>query len=130
MNKISQHFTIEEFECHCGCDQLIVKRQLVEMAEEFRAYLCEKYKQEVAINVHCVNRCKEHNDSLPNSVPTSTHITGRAMDLHAPALPMAELHKSAEECFDEEGILWGGLGYYNWGIHIDVSRFRTWGKKV
>lgn len=130
---ISKHFSESEWECqNCSCKQMYVHQALVNMTEDFRAYLCKKYKKEVRINVHCVNRCKKKNNRYIKygASKRSLHLKGKAMDLHSDDLTIHELIESAKECHTKKGILNGGLGIYrswnNPGIHFDIGRYRSW----
>ena len=153
--QISEHFTRDEWDCNC-CGQYVVKVTLVEMAEKFRNYLCEKYKKDVPLDIHCVCRCKKHNEELTielcracgnivrggyvyvcprcgsknvihqGAVENSEHCHDNAIDAGAIGITVAELHESARECHKFGGILCGGLGIYPWGIHFDICSFRRW----
>ena len=122
---ISQHFSSDEFACHCGCGKINIDNELLIMAERFRAHLCKKYKKEIRINVHCVMRCQKHNDDVCGS-PNSMHLLGYAMDCHSDDISILQLHDSAKGVHGVNNILSGGLGLYSWGIHFDVGRYRTW----
>ena len=126
---ISKHFTESEWNCNCGCGQNIIHPELIYMAETFRLYLNRKYKRNVSLIVHCVNRCITHNRSV-GSNDKSLHITGKALDCHAVGITSEQLFDSAVRCHRLSGILWGGLGMYkDWekpGIHFDIGRFRSW----
>lgn len=155
-NYISEHFSVEEFSCHCFCGQNIIVPKLVKMAEDFRKFLCEIYHKDMPMDVHCVNRCPDHNEALSidlcracgnvmrgkytyqcpqcgsrsmihqGAIENSEHVKGEAMDFHCPDLSIESLHKAAESRHTPTGILWGGLGMYSWGCHIDVGNFRSW----
>ena len=114
--KLSKHFISEEWICKCGCGQCIVNGNLLKMAEAFR----ERVKKWMI--VHCVNRCPEHNENV-GGVKNSKHVKGEAMDFHVRKMPMKELHTIA---LSSEDILTGGVGIYDWGVHIDVGTKRIW----
>ena len=120
--KISDHFSIPEIECRCGCGQNYVDTKLYEILEEFRFFAGRK-----PMITHCVNRCKEHNDKYLKygASPKSRHLTGRAWDGHIRGMSISKLHEIAKKAY-EENIISGGLGFYTWGIHIDSGRKRTW----
>ena len=153
--KISEHFTLDEWDCNC-CSQYIIKNKLVNISENFRKYLCDKYKKDVPLEVNCVYRCKKHNESLARelcyecgssvlgkytyecpkcgskniihkgAVDGSYHMRADAVDCHAINISVHELHDSAMECHSRDGILSGGLGVYSWGLHWDIGPFRRW----
>lgn len=122
--KLSKHFDKEtEWMCKCGCEQCFVNRPLLAMAEKFREFV------DKPVIVHCVNRCEKHNDNV-GGARNSLHLKGIAMDCHVRDMSVRELHKIAQMLHTEDGLFWGGLGYYpSWGIHFDVGRFRTWGRR-
>ncbi len=125
VTQISKHFNteIDKIACQCGCGQEIIQYDLFEIIEDFREFIGDK-----PINVHCVNRCKEHNKRI-GGAKNSYHVEGGAMDLHAIDLDMEELHRLAIQ-FQKEYNKDIGLGLYDWGIHIDPSynhnRKRFW----
>ena len=135
---VSEHITEKECSCNCNCGQSIKKQKLFDMFEKFRAYLCKKYNKDVPLDIHCLNRCKKHNWRIYKSkgmkwvtyiakrLNFSKHIPGDALDCHSDVISIKDLHESAKECHKKDGILYGGLGIYPWGIHIDISRFRSW----
>jgi len=153
--KISEHFTRAEWDCSC-CHQYIIKQKLVTMSENFRQYLCDKYKKDVPLNIHCVYRCPTHNEAIAielcykcgnvvrgkytcecpvceseniihkGAVNGSYHMRADAVDCRAIGISIHDLHDSAEECHKPDGILSGGLGKYPWGIHYDIGPFRRW----
>jgi len=126
--KVSEHFSLDEIKCHCGCGQAIVDKRLYEIAENFREFVKNETGIEHGMITHCVNRCVNHNRKFlsQGASPKSLHIKGRAMDFHLAGLPMWKQHQLAKKA-RKAGILPGGVGFYSWGIHIDSARSRTWG---
>ena len=59
--------------------------------------------------------------------PHSLHMRGKAIDLRpsSPTLVPA-LHRAASR-FYEKNPLAGGIGFYDWGVHIDTGGRRSWG---
>ena len=127
--KVSEHFSMDEIKCHCGCGQAIIDKPLYKIAEDFREFVKKQTGKSIPMVVHCVNRCKEHNKKfIPQGAsPNSPHIRGVAMDFDLPGLKMRKQHALAKRAY-KLGILPGGVGYYPWGLHIDSARKRTWGK--
>lgn len=140
---VSPHISAKENSCNCGkCNQDIRCEPLYVMFERFREFLSQKYGFEVKLNIHCINRCKNHNWAIYKRMGmswakymfkrlyNSTHVRGEGLDCHAVGISPQELINSAIECHSKDGILNGGLGIYKgWrigGIHFDVSRFRRW----
>jgi hypothetical protein len=137
---ISEHFSLAEITCRCGCNQALINEKLYQILEDFRDYIGN-----LRMITHCVNRCLNHNKSiyeglykrqgkvfdldhdqdLRRVVFGSKHIAGMAWDGHADGIIIKELQLFALEAWDDN-ILPGGLGLYSWGIHIDSGRKRKW----
>ena len=130
MSKVSEHFSLEEIICRCGCGQAYVDPKLFIILEDFRAYLKNEVGMEIHLVTHCVNRCVEHNNKFlgQGASPNSRHLKGRAWDGHGKEITIKKLHKLAKKAH-KINILPGGLGFYSWGIHIDSGQKRTWGKE-
>jgi uncharacterized protein YcbK (DUF882 family) len=119
LNRISEHFTKAEFTCRCGCGQCKIDYDLVEQLEFIRNMIG------LPVIVHCVNRCKEHNKNV-GGVNNSQHIKGHAADFHVKGLSIKALHDIVRG--NHGRFLKGGMGLYDWGVHIDTGRFRKWGE--
>lgn len=109
-----EYFDREEFHCKCGglyCQGFPAEpdEQTVRYADEIRRRLG------VPLNVNSGLRCKVWNQKNEGA-SQSRHMTGEACDLGAPAGVNPE--KMAEVAEDVIGNT-GGIGIYNWGIHID-----------
>lgn len=113
---ISKDFSMVEWQCRCSCGQSIIEADLVEMMQKFR----DRVKKPVI--VHCVNRCKEHNEKV-GGVPKSLHIEGKACDFHVKGLTIPELHAIA---ITSEDIFTGGIGLYDTFVHVDIGSKRYW----
>ncbi len=111
--KLSEHFTVEEFQCnHCG--KCVVDMRIIDLAEKVRAYLGG-----YAMHVHCGYRCPAHN-AASGGVKNSQHMYGRALDFHINELTPWTIYTRLLD-----GVRRGqlpellGLFVYDWGIHID-----------
>ena len=69
-------------------------------------------------------RCPEHNTTV-GGVATSYHLKGMAADLHCTTATPAEMKKAAEVVMGKTG----GIGLYDWGIHVDVGKYSRWNGK-
>ena len=116
---VGKYFSQDEIKCHCGCGLCHVAPDLYKMADALREYIGKP------MIVHCVNRCIKHNRAV-GGVVGSLHISGYAMDFHCKGLPNKKLHKICRKLWKKREILTGGLGIYDWGVHIDIGRYRTW----
>ena len=110
-NKISEHFTKEEFSCKCGCGQCIVEPELVDKLEMIRTVIGKP------VIVHCVNRCPEHNADI-GGVKNSEHTKGRACDFHIRGMKIPELHEIILKMREDNTI--NDVGLYDWGVHIGI----------
>ena len=72
-------------------------------------------------------RCKQHNADV-DGVWNSLHLTGQAIDL-APIggnISVSRLQEIAEQVQAEKMPGRGGLGRYDWGVHIDNGKYSRW----
>lgn len=117
MGNLSEHFSTQEFACHCNykdCPGHPLPETLKPLAEAL-----EKYREVlgVPIIIRCGYRCAKHNKDVGGS-PRSQHMEGRAVDLHASDHP----GWTPESMFFEALTIseFHGIGLYDWGIHVDV----------
>jgi zinc D-Ala-D-Ala carboxypeptidase len=80
MTKLSANFSLEEFECHCGCG-LKPNQDSLEFKEFVIKLQAIRDKCGFPLRINSGIRCKKYNDSLPNSVPDSAHLKGLAVDI-------------------------------------------------
>ena len=125
-----QYFTREEFRCQCGgkyCNGFPAEmaEETVRLADEIRR------RAGVPLKVNSGVRCKQHNaDPNVGGVWNSLHLTGQAIDL-APIggnIPVSRLQEIAEQVQAERMPNRGGLGRYDWGVHIDNGKYSRWTK--
>lgn len=123
-----QYFRREEFRCQCGgkyCNGFPAEpvEETVRMADEIRR------RAGVPLRVNSGVRCKQHNaDPNVGGVWNSLHLTGQAIDL-APIggnISVARLQEIAERVQAETMPNRGGLGRYDWGVHIDNGKHSRW----
>lgn len=118
-----EFFDREEFRCQCGgkyCNGFPVEpeEKLVRTVDEIRRRL--------GVPVQIVTaggsgvRCEQHNANVRGAT-NSEHLYGRAADLHAP-VSLATLKQTAEAVLNGTG----GLGLYDWGIHVDTGKYSRW----
>lgn len=118
-----RYFTREEFRCQCKgkyCNGFPVEPQeeMVRTVDEIRRRLG------IPISIVTAGgsgvRCKKHNADV-GGVANSEHLYGRAADLHSSASP-ARMKAVAEEVMGNTG----GIGLYDWGIHVDTGKYSRW----
>ena len=125
-----RYFRRAEFRCQCGgkyCNGFPAEmaEETVRLADEIRR------RAGVPLKVNSGVRCKQHNaDPNVGGVWNSLHLTGQAIDL-APIggnIPVARLQEIAEQVQTETMPNRGGLGRYDWGVHIDNGKYSRWKK--
>lgn len=120
------YFTRAECRCKCGeryCNgyPAEMKEETMRMADEIRR------RAGVPLSVNSGVRCKQHNADV-GGVWNSLHLTGQAIDL-APIggnISVAKLQEIAKEVMAEKLPGRGGLGTYQWGVHIDNGKYSRW----
>lgn len=121
-----RYFTREEFRCQCGgkyCNGFPAEpvEETVRLADEIRR------RAGVPLKVNSGVRCKQHNADV-SGVWNSLHLTGQAIDL-APIggnISVARLQDIAEQVQTEKMPNRGGLGRYDWGVHVDNGKYSRW----
>ncbi len=122
------YFRRAEFRCQCGgkyCNGFPAEmaEETVRLADEIRR------RAGVPLNVNSGVRCKQHNADV-GGVSNSLHLTGQAIDL-APIcgnISVARLQEIADQVQAEMMPNRGGLGRYDWGVHIDNGKYSRWTK--
>lgn len=123
--KLSPHFADYELCCRCRrhkegplCN---VSPRLLMLAEKVREVL----KTPMIVTSCC--RCAGHNAEVGGS-PTSKHIAtdkhpARAMDFKPKDTPPLVAYNAIVKAY-QDGRLneLGGIGLYDWGIHIDTAK--------
>ena len=83
-----KYFTREEFKCpcpRCGGFPVEPDQTLVELADDVREHFGLPMIPSSGV------RCQAHNDELPNSVPNSRHVRGKALDFCIPGKTSAQI---------------------------------------
>ena len=124
---LSPHFAKDECVCRCGCGLCSVTPRLLALAEKVRDLLGEP------MIVTSVCRCRDHNAKVGGS-PRSKHLNGRAMDFKTRSDPQAVYDAIVRAWENGELSELGGVGIYDWGIHIDTEKapdghLRRWDKR-
>ena len=114
----TKNFKVSEFACKCGrfdCPHYGIKQELIDALQKLRDYAG------VAIFVNSGYRCPKRNKAVGGS-KGSMHMKGLAADIWCEELTPEELKKFAEEIPEFAN---GGIGIYDWGIHVDVRGRRA-----
>ena len=120
-----RYFRREEFRCPCGkCGGFPVEpdEKMVRTVDAIRAKLGKPIG--IVDSGGSGVRCPEHNKAV-GGVATSYHLKGMAADLHCATASPAEMKKAAEAVMGKTG----GIGLYDWGIHVDVGKYSRWNGK-
>lgn len=127
MEMLSPHFSLDECKCPC-CGLLNVSPRLLDLAEKVRSIL------QTPMIVTSGTRCVSHNARVGGS-PTSKHLQGLAMDFYCRTLsPTAVYNAVVKAWHDGKLPELGGVGLYDWGVHIDVhhaqdGHLRRWDRR-
>ena len=115
-------------ECHCKCGgrycngyPAVMSEETMRLADEIRR------RAGVPLNVNSALRCKRHNAEV-GGVWNSLHLTGQAIDL-APIggnNSTTRMQEIAEQVQVEKMPGRGGLGRYDWGVHVDNGKYSRW----
>lgn len=108
--RLTRHFKVKEFACSDGSDPIFIARALPLVLE----YIRTRVGKPVVIN--SAYRTPGKNQAVGGAVH-SQHLYGTAADLGTVAgYTPAEMAAIAREVMPD----WGGVGVYDWGIHVDV----------
>lgn len=119
-----EFFTREEFRCQCGgrhCNGFPAEPH--EATVRFADAIRKRVGKPIPVNSGL--RCPTWN-SIQGGVANSNHMTGGALDLGCPVgVSPAEMWDAASEVMGNTG----GIGIYNWGIHIDDGVYSRWDER-
>ena len=111
-----KYFGRHEFACKCGkCGGYPVepKEAFLRKLDAFR----ERVGEPVYINSGI--RCPAHN-AAAGGADDSRHLYGDAADIRCDGKTPEQLYEIADEIFCD-----GGVGLYDWGIHVDARGHRA-----
>jgi uncharacterized protein YcbK (DUF882 family) len=123
--KLTNNFSLEEFECKCGCVMPeFVKKNVQELAENLQV-IRDAYGRIDLTNSY---RCKDHNADVGGSV-NSQHLKGKAADIKSKAFSPSEIATIVDDLMKSEKFKLGGIGIYNTFTHVDIRGTRArWSK--
>lgn len=120
MANATKNFTLQEFECHCGCGKNEITQPVIELCQKIR----DKLKE--AIHINSGYRCPKHNAEV-GGVPNSFHAQGLAADLSCHSggkvlfALIADMKARGELPELEYAILYNTKNF----VHIDCGKVRT-----
>ena len=123
--QLTSNFSLEEFECKCGCEMPeFVKKNIIELAENLQV-LRDAVGRLDLTNAY---RCKYHNADVGGSV-NSQHLKGKAADIKSKTLSPNEIAVRTNDLMKNESFKLGGIGIYNTFTHVDIRGTRArWSK--
>ena len=125
--QLTSNFSLEEFECKCGCEMPeFVKKNIIELAENLQVLRDDVGRLDLT-NAY---RCKFHNADVGGSV-NSQHLKGKAADIKSKILSPNEIAVRTNDLMKNESFKLGGIGIYNTFTHIDIRGTRArWSKTL
>lgn len=114
---LSPHFRVREFACNDGSDVVLIHPLLPVWAEALRTINGAFSPRHDGSAYRTVS----YNAGLDGSASRSKHCQGIAMDVHAKGATVQELYDLALTLVGDTG----GLGLYDWGIHIDCRSIKA-----
>ncbi|MBL5899944.1 serine/threonine protein kinase [Lelliottia amnigena] len=114
MSNLSEHFSIGEFTCRCGCGFDSISPELITVLEDVRMH----FGAPVKINSGC--RCEKHNAKV-GGVPNSQHVQGIAADIVVSGRTSALVADYLERKYPDRY----GVGRYSSFTHIDVRQAKA-----
>ena len=125
--QLTSNFSLEEFECKCGCEMPeFVKKNIIELAENLQVLRDDVGRLDLT-NAY---RCKFHNADVGGSV-NSQHLKGKAADIKSKILSPNEIAVRTNDLMKNESFKLGGIGIYNTFTHVDIRGTRArWSKTL
>tara|TARA_R110002072_G_scaffold224598_1_gene381744 strand:- start:449 stop:835 length:387 start_codon:yes stop_codon:yes gene_type:complete len=125
--QLTSNFSLEEFECKCGCEMPeFVKKNIIELAENLQVLRDDVGRLDLT-NAY---RCKFHNADVGGSV-NSQHLKGKAADIKSKTLSPNEIAVRTNDLMKNESFKLGGIGIYNTFTHVDIRGTRArWSKTL
>mgnify|MGYP003629957127 FL=1 len=125
--QLTSNFSLEEFECKCGCEMPeFVKKNIIELAENLQVLRDDVGRLDLT-NAY---RCKFHNADVGGSV-NSQHLKGKAADIKSKILSPNEIAVRTNDLMKNESFKLGGIGIYNTFTHVDIRGTRArWSKTI
>lgn len=114
-----KYFKRSEFKCTCGgkyCNGFPVEpdEQLVRILDKVRAKYGKAFSPNSAI------RCSKRNSEV-GGVSNSQHLYGIAADISVPGVAPKTVATYLETLLPDTG----GIGIYNWGVHVDTRKTKS-----
>lgn len=106
--KLTEHFSLEEFSCRCGCGETVVDFRLITALEAIRTAMS------VPVRINSGYRCASHNAAVGGAVD-SRHVLGQAADCSG-----VDLERFRNEALKSPFINGIGADRMRGFVHVDV----------
>ena len=117
--RLSENFSLSEFECRCGCK---MPKDVFENVKMLAIHLQTfRHTFNAPITINSSYRCVEHNRSVGGSV-TSQHLLGKAADITIKGYTPDEVADKIELLHSENRNRTNGLGRYDTFTHVDIRQ--------
>ena len=103
-----KNFNLDEFKCKCGCHNVSVHSDLLDLLQTARDFFGS------SITITSAYRCPEHNNSVSSTGSSGPHTTSKAVDIH---VSNSQHRKQLIDYFTNKVT---GLGIAKTFIHIDI----------
>lgn len=115
--KLSEHFTLKEFDCHDGS---VTPKEVIPHLTELAANL-EVLRHDIGqpITINSGYRSPAYNKSIKGAL-NSQHIKGNAGDLRAKGFTPKQLADRIEKLIASGKMKQGGIGIYKTFTHYDI----------
>lgn len=126
--KLTNNFTLSEFNSKCGRPMPDNVRQNIQKLANQLQVLRDDLKRPITINSGY--RSPEHNDSPKvRGVKNSQHLLGTACDISVAGMTTRQLADRIELLISKGEMLQGGIGIYPNFVHYDIRKNRVrWSK--
>ena len=114
LTKLSANFKVNEFACADGTDAVFISDGLVQVLQAIRSH----FRRPVTVNSGY--RTELHNRKVGGKAG-SLHLYGAAADIAVKGIKPETVAAYAESLLPDTG----GIGIYDWGVHIDVRREKS-----
>lgn len=126
-HKLSENFTLGEFACNDGSDEVKVSEELVQVLERIRSYVRLRINKDAVVIITSGYRSPEWNRHVKGA-PSSRHCVGDAADIKVSyrvgnKLQFVEpndLYQALDTGRVTGNPFVGGLGLYDSWLHIDT----------
>jgi hypothetical protein len=111
---LGKNFSVREFACHDGTDKVLIDPDLVILLQRIRDHFGP-------IVISSGYRTPTWNAQQPNASNVSQHMLGTAADMQISGAAPIDVARYVEYLIP----MTGGIGLYNWGVHVDVRKARS-----